>query len=223
MKFFKTVLTVAFFFPALSQAATLGSNAIIDGDAETGLLLGWTLNGVGLVTDAEAAPTPTFGNFSFSGITGDRSDRAQQIIDLTAHAALIDAGNLQWTLGAQLQSRNLGTESDTVSLVLEFLASDSQFLRNVSLTDPSASDGQFDWNAVSDTGIVPFGTRLVSVNLEFLRSGSGLSTDSFADDVSLVFQDVSQSVPVVPLPASVPLLIVALLSFAAIKRKQAQA
>ncbi|GGE42494.1 hypothetical protein GCM10011360_32360 [Primorskyibacter flagellatus] len=196
-----------------ASAITLGANAIVNGDAETGDLTGWTHDGI--VATTSLTPTVPFGAYSFTSATGAITESMSQIIDLSGLAASIDAGNLAWEFSAQLQDRRVSTAIDDVQLSLRFLDGVGGFIGHMQFNDPENAVDQFNWNYVSGASFAPSSTRAVEVLVHFSRS-AGASTDAYADEMSLVFRDISA----VPLPGGLVLLGSALLGAGVVGRRQ---
>ena len=191
------------FSATVASATSLDVNVVVNGNAETGDTTGWTTN-TGIIATMDLTPDVPFGSYSFTGATGGTFEIIRQTFDLSGHASIIDSGNLAFELSAQLQNRTLGAAMDQVDLILGFRDGIGDLIGEITLTDPTAPSGVFDWDSVFTSGILNASTRLAELTLAFSRN-SGASTDAYADDISLVFSDTSISP--VPLPAAFPLLI----------------
>ena len=195
-----------------AAAATFGTNLVVNGDAETGDLTGWSITGV--VATTNTAPTAPFGSFSFWSGTGGTSETLVQGIDLAPLAAEIASGGVGYTVSAQLQSRRAGQSLDRVVAQLVFRdAANTVIGVGAPLEDPTNDVNDFSWDFESTSGFVPTGATTAEIDLVFTRD-AGTSTDAYADDISLVLTPAA-----VPLPAALPLLAAGLCGFAMIRRR----
>lgn len=214
LRYFQKVgtLTLALLNAPLWAAST--SNLIVNPDAETGDLTGWTTSsGLAAVSSSTAGTSglsnsATVGNFVFSGGTNNPTATATQTVSLAAYAADINTGNQPYELSAALQSRGLFngvmTIIDTAQIEFTFrdnngaaLAPSIVFIDNPPLT-------LYDWDEFSATGLIPVGATELFIEMTSSRS-AGQSTDSYIDSVGF------QLTPI-PEPTSALLLVIGLFS-----------
>ena len=159
---------------------------VVNGDAETGNLDGWSpTDEIGAVESSVAGtdglPDGTvLGGFVFTAGLGSSIESCAQTVDVSASAAAIDAGRLTAALSGALQSRTSGGTLDTVVCRFDFLAEDDTVLLSRSYVDESIVNGVSDWHLFDETVTVPTGTRALDVTLTMQRN-AGMSTDAFAD------------------------------------------
>ncbi len=143
----------------------------------------------------------------FAGGPGVASSGADQLVDLSAAAAEIDAGHVDANLSAYLGG--LGSQSDAASVTVTFSS------------DPGADGGQLgapltvgpvtaaDRNDVTAllrraaSVTVPVGARSLLISIDTTRT-DGAYDDGYADNVSLVLSDNTQPPPPPPTTTTEP-------------------
>jgi uncharacterized protein (TIGR03437 family) len=180
------------------------TNLIVNGDAEAGpasptcsgltIIPGWTSDGnVSVCTYATGGGFPTQtspgppnrGNNFFSGGFAATSVLAQ-IVDVTSQSAQIDTGAQPFVLSAFMGGS--GAENDNVTVSVTFLNAMGALVGSATLPAVLAADRGGVTGLISRnvSGLVPAGTRSVSVLAEFRRI-SGATNDAFLDNLSLIF------------------------------------
>lgn len=189
---------------APSIVCTLGSNLIINGDAEADPsavgngsdidVSGWNPEtgaftivkytaGGGYPTTTDPGPANR-GNFFFAG-GNSASSSGSQIINVADCATQIDAGNLGFTLSGFFGG--FSNQDDNARLNITFRDAANASLGTASIgpvfsADRGATTGLL---SRSTNGIVPVGTRVIEVVLqETLTAGS--ANDGYADNLSFV-------------------------------------
>jgi len=179
-------------FLANPVQGALNTELIINGDFETGNLSGWTVDDPNPAADPGTIYTQPqwtgwgvswFGNhFYFSGTDGD--SQSSQVIDVSADAAQIDAGNIWANLSAAMSS---WANSDIATISAYFLdAGDVDLGGTISITamgNPVKDMTDPDCHEVID-GPVPVGTRKIKVVI-FTDYSAGGDVDGYVDNVSL--------------------------------------
>lgn len=171
------LVVVAAVVPAAAQ------NLIVNGDAESGSLAGWTaVSGTGL----KATTTTAFeGQLSFTGgVTGPGgayTQESSQTISLASFTGLIDAGSAVSVFSCAGRRNAANNVSDPGRVRVEFLDAANAILS-------SYDTGVFTpfnvWNTYSDVRLLPVGVRNVRVRMTVSRPG-GSSTDAFIDALDL--------------------------------------
>jgi len=209
---------------------TFGTNWIVNGDAESGAgstdgsavpVPGWSpLNGLPLITAVQYASAP--GNFPAVSDPGPPSRGVNffaggntgtaygsQILDISAFAAQVDAGEIAYSLSGYLGGWT--DQDDYASLGLAFLDSTTAIISGNSIIGPKAigRNGQTELLYESTTGVIPTGTRSLQFILQSYRQ-QGTYDDGYADNLSFVANDVSVA-PAVPEPSTAALAACALL------------
>ncbi len=169
----------------LAGAAHAGDNLVVNGDAETGDLSGWTdSDGNGYAVTGDAAAVYA-GTYSFhGGITGDAGPWVNEIhqdVDVSTLDTQIDAGRVTSSFSAYGRSNGEAGTNDFASVVVEFRDASDVALETYSSGDITPIN---EWNRVSDERVVPTGTRTIRIRLRGTRP-VGASTDAFHDDVTL--------------------------------------
>jgi hypothetical protein len=172
------------------SAQALGTNLVVNGDAELGTIDGWVDGGIEAVDSAGAGVLGlpvgvTIGGFSFVGGLGPELQTLSQSIDVNSLAGPIDAGQVTSVFTGLLQDRAIPGARDTAAASIEFRDSSGAALDVVTFRDTSAPFGVFDWEAFSDQRVVPAGTRELWVELSATRT-VGVSSDGFMDNISIV-------------------------------------
>jgi hypothetical protein len=180
----------------LAGGARAGDDLIVNGDAETGDISGWTDpsgNGYSIVADVEVVYD---GDFSFQGgLTGPAGAWTHEVfqdIDVSALAMAIDAGDVTSTFEGFGRSNSAGGATDNAWIVVEF--------RDISdAVVESYDSGNIvpvnQWNQVQDIRTLPVNTRSIRVWLRCARS-VGSSTDAYHDNVSLVLDVLTPADPI---------------------------
>lgn len=215
-----------------AAAATVGTNLLVNGDAEAG-------PGSGSGNDVEPVPgwfttsnftvvqygAPGFSDSSVSAAIGGGANffaggpdtffsSATQTIDVGDLAPIIDSGGETATLSGFLGG--FDGQDDEIIVTASFLDSMAITLGAVSIgpvTEPDR-DGLTTLLFRSIDGAIPEGTRFIQVQMDAMRIEGGYD-DGYADNLSLV---VGGGVPAVPEPATVALLLAGLSGLGARKR-----
>lgn len=172
------------------HAQSLGAELLTNGDAEAGTTTGWSVATAEVVTRAfvDAGGLPAAedtGDFSFHGGAGSPTELVQTV-DVSGLAGEIDAGTAASVFHVLLQGRRLGGLIDAVGGTLTYLSATSAPLLTIAFEEPPLVPNVFDWDPVDVFLMVPVGTHSIELALEFERLNGGVSTDSFADNASLV-------------------------------------
>lgn len=187
----------------LSAACPVGSNIIVNGDAEADQ----SANGNGNESDVSAwepetgeftigkygisgfpnanDPGPANrGNFMFAG-GNVASSSGSQIINIADCATQIDAGNLSFSLSGFLGG--FSTQDDNARLTVTFRDAANASLGTATIGPVLAADrGNLSGLLSRNTnGTVPVGTRTVEVVLLMTRT-AGTYNDGYADNLSLM-------------------------------------
>jgi hypothetical protein len=184
-------------FAAAGQAAGLNSELLANGDAETGTTTGWVSNGIEALSTATTVGVPpgtaglppgiTTGAFVFNGGTGTAAGQTLgQTVALSGLYDLIDAGGVMASFSILLQSRRAGSAVDSEQGELRFWGDGNSLLASQTFVDDHVVSNVWDWSTFSDVHSLPIGTRSIEVALVFARTGTGVSTDAYADNASLV-------------------------------------
>ncbi|MBZ5603240.1 MAG: PEP-CTERM sorting domain-containing protein [Acidobacteriia bacterium] len=218
----------------------LGTNAIVNGDAESGVgstdgsvvasIPGWsTLNGNFTVVQYGAAggfplstdpgPADRGSNF-FAGGPGTGLGSGDQFLDASNLAAQIDAGSVSFVLSAYLGGYL--TQDDYAQLVVYFRDGSDTILNPAGfvLNGPNAA-GRGDATGlffVSANGAVPAGTRAIEFVLN-ARIVTGEYVDGYADDLSFVANTASAAPGAAPEPGTIGMIVIGGLAVAAGRRR----
>jgi hypothetical protein len=176
----------------LSGGAQGGSNLLVNPGAETGTTSGWTVDNPLFggtsnpgVDNGSFDPgiNPRTGSFDFYGHTGPFGT-LDQIVSLSGvlTPSQIDSGLATTTVSFWVQSLNQGNPSDSAGVGLYFLSSSDSVISSVT-TPIIFSIGA--WENVTETYMIPVGTRSIDYVMEFVRH-VGSDLDAFVDDNSLV-------------------------------------
>ena len=184
------VLALPVVLPALAIAQPLGTNLVINGDAEAGDASGWIDDGVQVVETSvpgiRGLPAGTdIGDFSFTGGTGDPVETLTQEIDVSARSAAIDGGSVTSTFSVLTQSRRIVGAHDRGIVRLQYRTADGMILASEEFEDEAIIGVPSDWTFFEDVRVLPAGTRVVWIQLVAARD-TGLSTDAYFDNVSVV-------------------------------------
>jgi hypothetical protein len=193
-----------------TDSLTLGTNLIVNGDAESGpgittssqtvTIPSWTVTGGAPVAiqygasggfPSASTPGPSNRGANFFGGGNAASAGLSQNIDVSTLASQIDAGTVHYDLNGWLGGWS--NQNDQCSLKVTFLGSSGSSLGSAQIGPVTSSDrGNVTEFLYRDTaGAVPQGTRSVQAVLSFKRS-SGTFDDGYADDLSLVFTSTAQ-------------------------------
>ncbi len=197
------------------NAVELGTNLLVNGNAEAGNTSGWISTGVDAYPTTGPAPGTlglpagtSLGNYVFTGGTGPASGQSlSQRVDVSGFGSAIDSGTLSSTFSVLVQSR----EFDPASGQLRFIDASDIRLATFAFSDtPSTTH---DWALVHDNRVVPAGTRSIEVYLLSTRT-TGVSSDGYFDNASLILTSA------VPEPAAALLMVLGLSLLAGHVRRQ---
>ncbi len=194
--FFIRSLFITVFCTQAGWSATT-SNLVINGNAESADLTGWSSTsglqvGSTTVSGTNGLPNPnSIGDFIFYGGEGDATARATQTISLTDYLADINTGTQPFYAGALLQSRVLFNGrliiSDIARIEFSFrdlggmvLGSPIIFVDNAPVSNRTQTF--YDWDEFSETGFIPSGSRELVIEMTSSRTGVS-STDSYIDNI----------------------------------------
>jgi hypothetical protein len=197
--------------PALVSAAALGTNLIVNGDAESGagstdgsivFVPGWDRVGnwatvvqygspAGFPAASSAGPANRGANFFAGGpdINGQGVSYLTQSIDVSSLQSRIVSGTLSYVL--QGYFGGYATDDDYAGIKVYFLTACGQLpeISSAQAGPVTAADRGNVTGLLSrrTTGTIPAATRCILVNLDFNRfSGTGTYNDGYADNLSLV-------------------------------------
>lgn len=205
--------------PGAAQATLLGSNLIVDGDAESGTSTWTGIPGVTALATADYASSSAFlypdaphGNRMFVGGSGGLA-AGWQAVDVSDMAAAIDAGRIGFSLSAYLGG--VGDQEDNPLLYVSFTDASGGEIGHtelgpifIDLRDYLTVLGGF-----RTEGWLPGGTRGIQLTLS-MDAPDGDSSGAFADNLSFT---LSQSVPE---PQSWALTALGLAAAAAVSRRR---
>ena len=213
------LLLAAVSFP--SQAVPLGTNLILNGDAEIGTS-GWkAFDGVPLFETASYAP-PLFlypdaphGSQYFAGSASGLS-AGWQAVDVSANAAAIDSGRLGFNLAAYLGG--LGDQEDNPLLYVSFLDAAGSEIDHTEL-GPIFVDLRAYLTVLGGfrtEGYVPDGTRSIQFSLS-MDGPDGNSSGAYADNMSFMLNAAA-----VPEPQTWALLTLGLVALGGSARRRSR-
>lgn len=203
------LITLLLLSATAGNAASLNSELVINGGAESGDMTGWFDAG-GIEAVPAAGFAAGFGDFVFTGALGPDSQSAIQSIDLSGNAAAIDSGLATSIFSIYLQGRTDSGFVDTAEVIVTYRDGANGSLGAFAFSDTNIVAIP-DWDFFSDTRAVPVGTRGIDIFLRTTRS-VGASSDGFFDEVSL-------QLTAVPLPAGLWLALSGLVAMAQISRR----
>jgi uncharacterized protein (TIGR03437 family) len=185
-----------------AQSSILGTNLIVDGNAEAGpagtsikdivpSIPNWTRGGTGTTNvlpygltgyELLSDPAPPDHGFQyFVGAGWPNAATLSQIIDVSSGASAISAGNVKYTASAYLGSSNPGDYYGSVQMTVAFENANGQ-----PFSAPSLGPLAYIGNGMSlqqQIGLVPAGTVQIVITLSFLGINGG---NGAADSLSLV-------------------------------------
>ncbi len=193
LKSVRTIAATLITFGSLAGGANaaLTANLVVNGDAETGDLSGWTtVNGMEKFDDPSAivrgmaglVPPDSVGDHSFAGLTGPSFSSALQSIDLSPFNADISVGTQAYTVGALLQNRSDTENADTATAIFTFLDGESLALGSSVVFTDLTTDNPSLWSTYSNTGLIPATAQTLEVEIRSERTG-GVSADAYVDNV----------------------------------------
>jgi hypothetical protein len=126
------------------------------------------------------------GNAFFTGGPDSETTDFLQLIDLSSIASTVDAGQVNFSLSAELGGDSLN--DDNANVLIKFEDASGAQLSRPQTGSVSASDRDYESKFLSRSvnGIVPATTRFAQVDIHFKRDGVGGYNNGFADNVSLV-------------------------------------
>jgi uncharacterized protein (TIGR03437 family) len=193
-----------------AQQSILGSNLIVNGNAEAGpagtatalvaTVPGWTRNGNAnvlpydltgqLLLTNPAPPDHGFQYFAAGGSNGTVSTFTQDI-DVTSGASIISGGNVKYTASAYLGSRRIGVENEnfTAQAAFAFKNANGQTFSTATLGPLAFFWGSAGMSLQQQIGLLPAGTARITVTQTLI------GPYAVADSLSLVLT-VESSLPI---------------------------
>ncbi len=185
-----------------TQAASLMTELVTNGGAETGNTTGWVnLGGMTVITESEDSLAVQFGDFAFAGGNGFSTSTLFQSIDVSELSTEIDSGVIESNFSIYLQSRNTGGFIDLATARVTFVDNVDRVLDSFLFQGNPNNFPDFNYNFFADTRIVPTNTTDIEILLVATRTG-GSSTEAFFDEVSLELNDTSRN-PQAPEPTTI--------------------
>ncbi len=187
-----------------AQGVAVDKNIIFNGDAEAGPgapddskvvpAPGWTATGKFTVVqygasggfqDQKAAGPKDRGKNYFVGGPDNEQSSAQQSIDVSSMATLIDAQQLTYKFEGWLGG--FGGQNDNATVTAEFFDGSGKSLKKTAIGPVKAADRKGEDGSVlrSTAGAVPKGTRKITIVMTFVRT-DGSYNDGSVDNLSLV-------------------------------------
>ena len=205
-----------------AQAASYGSNLVVNGNAEAGLA-GWTAYDGTPLFDAAAygpnwvqlsEPGPVDrGTSLFVGGSGKAFAAGYQAIDLSANSADINTGSVGYSLSGWLGGWT--SQTDNALVYVSFVNASGTELASATLgpMTPELRNNTTGLFFTQTSGLLPVGTQQLLVSLSMERGGGG-DNDGYADNLSLTLTPVPE-----PGAAALMLLGLGLLGGAAKRRR----
>lgn len=186
----------------------LGTNLIVNGNAETGPSAskdsvvvppsGWKVNGSfttikygasGVLATTDPGPDDRGASF-FAGGPGSELASASQTINVSAGASDIDSGQIRFVLAGYLGGYE--AQGDSATVAVTFKGADNQTLSTATIgpSTPADRKGVSGLVPYKTNGGVPRGTRSIDVTVTMKRV-AGFYNDGYADDLSLVLRGVA--------------------------------
>lgn len=148
-------------------------------------------------TQRTANPSPYEGsNYFFAG--AGASAELIQDVDVTEHAALIDAGTKQFSFSAWVRSWDQAP-ADISQIILEYLNHDKSSV--LATFDLGQDSNTTTWTEKLHSANAPVGTRYIRIRLISIRR-SGTNNDGYFDAVS-----ITTDIPDVMAPSELEILI----------------
>ena len=175
-----------------ADAQVFGSNLVVNGDAETGSTTGFTPSGDFSAILYNQGGYPGVGDPGVSAggqylFTGGNvpSSSGMQVIDISAGAANVDAGTVTFSLSALLGGYS--SQGDNATVSISFLSSGNFNLGGAAIGPVTPVDRNDQTGLLNreTSGIIPIGTRSISLMLQLTRT-NGSANDGYADNLSLV-------------------------------------
>jgi uncharacterized protein (TIGR03437 family) len=196
-----------------AQSSILGTNLIVNGNAEAGpagtgvndivtSIPGWTrtgnanvlsygLNGLIQLSD----PTPPDHLFNYFAAASGKPDPSTltQPINVSSGASIISGGNVKFTASAYLGSANGSGLASTAQMAVAFQNANGQLLNSITL-GPLGYNGN-GLSLQQQIGLVPVGTMLITVTLSLNYGCENASACDYgsADSLSLVLSTLGTS------------------------------
>ncbi len=203
-----------------AQATSLGTNLIVNGDAEAGTT-GWTaFDGTAIFGSVEyssnwvqpSQPGPADrGSRLFVGDSGNAIAAGFQTLDVSDLSGLIGQGQVSYTLSGWLGGWT--TQNDNALLFVQFFDAGNTELGHVTLGPvmPADRGNATGLVFVSTGGVLPTGTTGLQFSLSMERFSGG-DNDGYADNLAFQLQAV-------PEPQTYALMGLGLLAVAAAARR----
>lgn len=183
-----------FVINAPSANCQFGTNLIVNGDAEADQTIdtevaanhkvaNWDVETGGFTVWGHGNYSSYYGNYYFSGGNGSASDYARQYIDISECVAQIDSNSLGYGISGDFGGWE--DQDDRANLNITFLDNFEQPIGTATVGGVLARDREYQTMLLSrsNSGMIPFGTRTIKVDLVMTRV-EGLNNNGYADNVA---------------------------------------
>jgi len=152
--------------------------SIVNPDAETGDMTGWTASGGVIAYAADSSASPFEGGFMFFGGLNTAASNAYQDIDVSSISTGIDAGGAELSLSWYQRHAN---DTELARMYVEFFDASASF---ISETGPNLSKVSGNvWKLQKIITTVPSSTRTIRLYMDFVRD-AGTQLNAYIDAIS---------------------------------------
>lgn len=188
-----------FIINAASANCQIGSNLIVNGDAEADQTLAGTMDINHKIAGWDVEPgnfsvwrhdgghlvssPPNPGNYYFTGGNNSGTDYGRQYIDISECVAQIDSSSLGFSMNGDFGGWE--DQNDRANLNVTFLDNFDQPLGTATVGGVLARDRDYLTKLLfrSNSGMIPFGTRTIKAELVMTRV-EGLNNNAYADNIA---------------------------------------
>ncbi len=152
---------------ANSAFAELSPNLLLNSGAEKGDASGWSVSNFDVDTQKENL-YPHAGTYAFFFNRYKETGRVAQTVDVSTYASDIDTGNAQIKVGGWMSSEKTSSECE---LSVQYFEEQGGFLSENTTGKVACTDAPYDWHQELLLGIIPTGTRTITLSFRFTETG----------------------------------------------------